>query len=187
MNLFSLISHKKDKTKGFTLVELLVVISIISLLSSISMAALSNARKRARDAIRYNDVKQIQNAIELYSTANGHVPYLSNCGPDNPSNACLVYSDDTNGAAVAGWQSFGSALEPYIKKLPRDPIGMRNISSDPLPYRYVYYAPGYLQDMCNRAEPVCTVKSTDYAIYANRFEAQAGKFGFINPNPFGSY
>ena len=53
------------KQKGFTLIELLVVISIIGLLSSVVLASLTNVRRKARDAIRLNDLKQFQTALTL--------------------------------------------------------------------------------------------------------------------------
>ena len=52
--------------RGFTLIELLVVIAIIALLSTLATVALSSARARSRDAKRVADVKQIQNALDLY-------------------------------------------------------------------------------------------------------------------------
>ncbi len=59
---------------AFTLIELLVVIAIIGLLSTLSVVALSNARARARDATRLSDIKQIQNALNLYWQAAGVYP-----------------------------------------------------------------------------------------------------------------
>ncbi len=56
---------------GFTLIELLVVISIIGLLSSIVMASLSDAKAKARDARRLQDVKQLRLALTLYQNDNG--------------------------------------------------------------------------------------------------------------------
>ena len=61
---------KKLNLKGFTLVELLVVISIISILASIVIVGTNGARIRARDTRRLADVKSIQNALDLYFNAN---------------------------------------------------------------------------------------------------------------------
>lgn len=55
---------------GFTLIEMLVVVAIIGLLSSTILVGLTDARKRARDARRIADLRQIQNGLEnLYTTA----------------------------------------------------------------------------------------------------------------------
>lgn len=54
------------KSKGFTLVELLVVISIIALLSTLAIVALNSARQKSRDAKRVADIKQIQTGLEMY-------------------------------------------------------------------------------------------------------------------------
>jgi prepilin-type N-terminal cleavage/methylation domain-containing protein len=59
------------KRRGFTLIELLVVIAIIGILSSVVVASLNSARKKARDARRVDEVKQIQLALDLYYDANG--------------------------------------------------------------------------------------------------------------------
>lgn len=52
--------------KGFTLIELLVVIAIIGALSSLIVPNFMTARERARDVQRKSDLKQLQNALELY-------------------------------------------------------------------------------------------------------------------------
>lgn len=53
------------KNKGFTLVELLVVISIISLLSSVVLGSLRTARDRAKDAAIKQDVQQMVRLMAL--------------------------------------------------------------------------------------------------------------------------
>ena len=64
-----------NKTKrGFTLVELLVVIAIIGILATLAVVALQQARKNARDAKRIADIKQIQTALELYYNEWGIYP-----------------------------------------------------------------------------------------------------------------
>lgn len=54
------------KRKGFTLVELLVVISIIALLVSILMPALGKAREQAKDAICLVNTRSIGQTLQLY-------------------------------------------------------------------------------------------------------------------------
>ncbi len=60
--------------KAFTLIELLIVIAIIGLLSTLSIVALNSARARARDARRVADVKQSRTALEMYYNENNTYP-----------------------------------------------------------------------------------------------------------------
>ena len=66
--------NKKSKQKGFTLLELLVVIGIIGLLASIIVVNLTGARRRARDTKRIADIRQLQTAVEDYYGKNGKYP-----------------------------------------------------------------------------------------------------------------
>ncbi len=52
--------------KGFTLVELLVVISVIGLLTSVVLVSFPTSTKKTRDAIKMRELKQIQTALRLY-------------------------------------------------------------------------------------------------------------------------
>lgn len=60
---------KKIK-KAFTLVELLVVISIIGILATLTLASFTTAQKQTRDTQRKSDLKQYQTLLENY--ANTH-------------------------------------------------------------------------------------------------------------------
>lgn len=64
------INLKMKTRRGFTLIELLVVIAIIGILSSVVVTSLNSARKKARDARRVDDIKQIQLALDLYFESN---------------------------------------------------------------------------------------------------------------------
>lgn len=64
--------------KGFTLLELLIVIAIIGILVSISVASFSLAQKQSRDQRRKTDVKAIQDAWEQYYADNSS-SYPSSC------------------------------------------------------------------------------------------------------------
>ena len=90
------------KNRGFTLMELLIVIALIGILISISVAAYTTAQKRTRDSRRQGDLKAIQNALEQYNSAtSGAYPggtypnltqlsatYLPNGEPKDPKISC---------------------------------------------------------------------------------------------------
>lgn len=54
----------KNNRKGFTLIEMLVVVAIIGLLSSVVVVGVGGAREKARDTKRIADVRQIQTYLE---------------------------------------------------------------------------------------------------------------------------
>ncbi len=62
------------KQKGFTLIELLIVVAIIGLLASIVLVGLGGFRARGRDARRIADLRETQNALELFYTKNNAYP-----------------------------------------------------------------------------------------------------------------
>ncbi len=62
------------KQKGFTLIEILVVVAIIGILASIALIGVNDAREKARDARRVSDLYQISQAIEMYNNASGIYP-----------------------------------------------------------------------------------------------------------------
>lgn len=100
-----------NKYKGFTLIELLVVIAIIGLLASIVLVALNSARRKARDARRINDLKQLQLAVESYYDDNGQYP--PGCQGTSWSGHCPSYENhDTN---------YITGISQYMAQLPIDP------------------------------------------------------------------
>ena len=54
--------------KGYSLIELLVVISIIGILTALALVALQGAKTSGRDARRRGDLEQIRSALEIYKS-----------------------------------------------------------------------------------------------------------------------
>jgi len=91
---------------GFTLIEILVVVAIVGILSSIVIAKLNTAREKARDAQRVASVNQITNAVALYQNDNGGLP---------PGGDGVEY--------LNGNPEWIPGLVPkYISAIPSDPI-----------------------------------------------------------------
>jgi type II secretion system protein G len=93
----------KNNQRGFTLIELLVVIAIIGMLSSVILASMNTARKKARDARRMADAKSLQTALELYYDAGNTYPVAGSPIQITESSA------------------LGALTTTYISKLPTDP------------------------------------------------------------------
>ncbi len=113
-NSFVVFNHKK----GFTFIELLVVISIIGVLSTVVLASLNSARAKARDAKREKDAYELRTALSMYFTDHGNFPLCDLYEGVEPDGGFVVRSNE------ALWNScLGLKLNPYIKEVPQDPNG----------------------------------------------------------------
>jgi prepilin-type N-terminal cleavage/methylation domain-containing protein len=89
------------KRKGFTLVELLVVVAIIALLISILAPSLKAAKDLAKQLICMTNQRAIGTALGLYAEVNsGHMMYgywLTDAAkaPSYPNGICLAFSGDS--------------------------------------------------------------------------------------------
>lgn len=120
----------KQKSKGFTLIEILVVIAIIAILAVVVFVALNPAKRIAdsKDSRRNTDVDSILTAVHSFVVDNkGALPTgLSNgmaerqlgtagSGATISSGGCAV----TNDAAL----DMSTPLASYLKSIPVDPDG----------------------------------------------------------------
>ena len=98
----------RNQPRGFTLVELLVVIGIIALLVAVLLPTLGRARNAARTAQCLDHQRQIATATILYANDyDGHLPYDSN------SN---VTKTDPNYLAVVWWYHFLADMPPEFAR-----------------------------------------------------------------------
>lgn len=63
----------RKKKSGFTLIEMLVVVSVIGIMSFVGIVSYSQAIKKSRDGRRKADLKNIQGALEMYYSSCGFI------------------------------------------------------------------------------------------------------------------
>lgn len=116
-----------NKNQGFTLVELLVVISIIGVLIGMSVFGLQGARESSRDSSRKADLELVRSAIEIYRSDCNSYP-LDLTSPligDDSSNSCL-------------------STNTYMAEVPDDPTSPNR--------SYLYYSDGDIYEICSALE-----------------------------------
>jgi general secretion pathway protein G len=108
----------KQRTAGFTLVELLVVLIILGLVASIAGPNVMKYLGSSKSKTARLQLKEIESSVELFFLDTGRYP------PNDPGLKALVNND----ASIAGWSG------PYFKsgQIPLDPWGNN----------YLYLSPG---------------------------------------------
>ncbi len=94
-----MVNHTTSRKRAFTLIELLIVITIIGILAVAFIPRLAGASGRARDAQRKSDLQQIASALEFYAQDNGGLY------PAAPSSNCVS----------------SLSLSSYLTTVPTDP------------------------------------------------------------------
>jgi prepilin-type N-terminal cleavage/methylation domain-containing protein len=92
---------KRFGSRGFTILEVLVALSIIIVLATVVYISANDARAKARDTQRISDLEQIRIALRLYAEQHGAYPF---------GNGFL---------GVGG--SIDSELAPFLPNVPQDP------------------------------------------------------------------
>jgi general secretion pathway protein G len=105
------ISHRmqRDRQRGFTLVEIMVVVVIIGILGMLVVPKLLGRTGEARVTAARTDIATLMQALKLYKLDNQRYPTTE-------QGLQALVQKPTAGPAANGWKEGG-----YVEKLPKDP------------------------------------------------------------------
>lgn len=159
--------------KGFTLVELLIVIAIIAILATIVVVIINPAEmlRQARDSTRISDMSTINSAIALFFAGASDISHSAVCRvtsattagqiPDGCVSASVVTSTAVDGN---GWVAIALTRIPGGSPISTLPIDPSNGSSQ------CYDGGTTRTDLCQYAFMGLTANSGEYRL-ATRLES----------------
>lgn len=112
----------KKSHKGFTVLELLVVIGMVGLLVALALAGLNKARAKSRDDSRISNVRLVRIALEEYHTA------------------CRSYPAEIDPMTAVPCDFSGASFAEFLPVLPTNPGGT--------PFQYFAYSDPSGNDSC---------------------------------------
>ena len=143
---------------GFSLIELLLVVSIIGLFVSIGVTTAQTGQQRARDTERKETMKKLQVYLELYRDNNGTYPSTGGQWFSSSPN------DDDFENNAGNW--IPDLAPGYIPTLPKDPLGGRSKNANPActvkqDRSYIYFSDGLGYVLLSYCAPERPWTSTD--------------------------
>ena len=115
MSMAPLLQPRSARSRGFTLIELMVVLVIIGVLAALIVPNVIERADDARVTAARTDINNLMQALKLYRLDNQRYPTA-----EQGLQALIV--KPTSGPIPANWKS-------YVEKLPNDPWGR--------PYQYL--------------------------------------------------
>jgi general secretion pathway protein G len=98
-----MVEFRHHKAQGFTLIELIVTVTIISVLVAAGAVSYTTVTRRSRDAKRKSDVEQLRSALEMYRADFGYYPTAG------------------SGSWTAASNLTGDLVTTYMPAIPNDP------------------------------------------------------------------
>ena len=106
-----------QRSRGFTLIEVMVVMVIIGILAAVIVPKIMNRPNEARIVAAKNGIRSIVSALKLYRLDNGRYP-------TQQQGLKALVQKPTSGPAAPDWRTGG-----YLPRVPIDPWGR--------PYQYL--------------------------------------------------
>ncbi len=110
---------RKRGSRGFSLIELVIVIVIMGIISAIAIPRLSRGARTAGASALKGDLATMRNAIELYA-AEHDGKY-----PDASFAAQLTRFSNATGSVTSATKTATEVYGPYIKEIPPLPVGSK--------------------------------------------------------------
>lgn len=109
------LSHRKQR--GFTLMELLIVIIVIAVLAAIALPKFINSGLRSKEASLKSDLKIYRNAVQLFLNDTGSYPAnLSALAATSAPASGLDAAGSAKTIVATDWKG------PYIDAIMTDPV-----------------------------------------------------------------
>ncbi len=113
------------RNAGFTIVEMLIVVTILAMLAGVLIPVLEDSASTSRDARRAADLKSVQAAVEAFHRVNGLYPDTGN-----------RWSNELGTAESYGPDGYIPDLVPeFLPALPKDPEEGTDFGSEGYAYR----------------------------------------------------
>lgn len=115
------------KRKGFTLVEILIVVAILGILAAVVIPEFQGHRVQAQESTAKEMLQSLRGRMELYTAQHNEIPpgYINGDMTDKPDRdvffAQLTFPSNINGL----WAAPGTAgydYGPYMNAMPKNPF-----------------------------------------------------------------
>ena len=157
------LTKPKLNNKGFTIVELLIVIVVIGILALLVITTYSGIQAKARNSKRQTDVQSVQTQLEAFFSQNGYYPSLTDM------NTGTSATSDANSTWVA---SNMKSLDQTALVDPSNPNSSRQLKDSPQAKWYSYEVTDSSGNSCETTDTNCA-KYTLTATYEGTVNGQS--------------